>query len=66
MKAAKARCTVGEISSALEKVWGRHEPSSRVASGAYKSAYGSEDEANETLKVVEVSIVTYCSLSIGL
>ncbi|CAG8594797.1 2683_t:CDS:10 [Funneliformis mosseae] len=53
IEASKARCTVGEISSALEKVWGRHEPSSRVASGAYKSAYGSEDETNELLKLVE-------------
>ncbi|CAG8587479.1 2498_t:CDS:2 [Diversispora eburnea] len=29
VKASKARCTVGEISYALEKVWGRHEPFSR-------------------------------------
>nr|CAG8460882.1 2682_t:CDS:10 [Entrophospora candida] len=29
IEAAKARCTVGEISYALEKIWGRHEPSSR-------------------------------------
>ncbi|KAG9287437.1 hypothetical protein G9A89_023809 [Geosiphon pyriformis] len=53
IKAAETRCTVGEISYALEKIWGRHEPSSRVASGAYKSAYGTEGEVNETLKLVE-------------
>ncbi|CAG8577715.1 688_t:CDS:10 [Paraglomus brasilianum] len=53
IQAAKARCTVGEISYALEKVWGRHEPSSRVASGAYKSAYGPQSEIDETLKLIE-------------
>ncbi|EXX76065.1 hypothetical protein RirG_036480 [Rhizophagus irregularis DAOM 197198w] len=55
IEASKARCTVGEISNALEKVWGRHEPSSRVASGAYKSAYGSEVEVDETIKLVEAT-----------
>ncbi|GES81358.1 methylmalonyl-CoA mutase, mitochondrial [Rhizophagus clarus] len=55
IEASKARCTVGEISSALEKVWGRHEPSSRVASGAYKSAYGTEEEIDKTLKLVEMT-----------
>ncbi|RIA98156.1 methylmalonyl-coenzyme A mutase [Glomus cerebriforme] len=53
LEAARVRCTVGEISYALEKVWGRHEPSSRVASGAYKSAYGSEEETDEISKLVE-------------
>lgn len=37
--AALARCTVGEISMALEKVWKRHVPKSGVVSGAYISAY---------------------------
>ncbi|KAI8055523.1 methylmalonyl coenzyme A mutase [Syncephalis plumigaleata] len=53
IKAARVRCTVGEISSALEKVWGRHEAETRVVSGAYKSAYGDRDEVGETLKMVE-------------
>ncbi|OZJ03032.1 Methylmalonyl-CoA mutase, mitochondrial [Bifiguratus adelaidae] len=53
IEAAKARCTVGEISDALEKVWGRHSPSSRVVSGAYKSEYGDHDDVNTTLKLVE-------------
>nr|CAG8627145.1 1589_t:CDS:2 [Entrophospora candida] len=42
IEAAKARCTVG-----------RHEPSSRVASGAYKSAYGEADETEETIRLVK-------------
>ncbi|CAG8556764.1 8418_t:CDS:2, partial [Acaulospora morrowiae] len=44
---------LGEISHALEKVWGRHEPSSRVASGAYRSAYGTAEETESALKVIE-------------
>lgn len=43
VNAALARCTVGEISSSLEAVWGRHQASSSVISGAYKSAYGDSD-----------------------
>ncbi len=53
--ASRERCTVGEISDALEKVWGRHTPVSRVISGAYKSEYGSSDEIEKTLKMVEVN-----------
>jgi methylmalonyl-CoA mutase len=54
--AARRRCTVGEISEALEKVWGRHQPVNRVISGAYKSEYGSEGEIDKTIKLVEVSV----------
>jgi methylmalonyl-CoA mutase len=39
--AAKARCTLGEISMALEKAWGRHVPVSSVVQGAYGAAFGS-------------------------
>ena len=37
--AARARATVGEISSALEKEWGRHQAETRTISGVYGSAY---------------------------
>ncbi len=44
--AARARATVGEISSALEKDWGRHQAETRTISGVYGSAYeGDEDFA---------------------
>ncbi len=33
--AAKARATVGEVSAALEKVWGRYEPQTRTIAGVY-------------------------------
>jgi methylmalonyl-CoA mutase len=33
--AARAKATVGEISLALEKVWGRHQPTVRAVKGIY-------------------------------
>ncbi len=42
--AARARATVGEISNALEKVYGRHRAVSHAISGVYRSAY--EDDGD--------------------
>ncbi len=39
VEAARARATVGEISSALEKVWGRYRAEVRSISGVYGSAW---------------------------
>ena len=39
--AARAKATVGEISDAMEKVWGRHRAESRVISGVYTAEAGS-------------------------
>jgi methylmalonyl-CoA mutase len=44
---------LGEICSALEKVWGRHTPSKKVVQGAYKNEYGSEEAENEFKKAVD-------------
>jgi methylmalonyl-CoA mutase len=42
--AARARATVGEISEALERVWGRHRPETRTISGVYAGvSEGDED-----------------------
>lgn len=38
--AARARCTVGEISAALEAVWGRHEAESVAVRGVYRATHG--------------------------
>lgn len=38
--AARARATVGEITSAMEKVWGRYEASTGMATGTYGSEIG--------------------------
>jgi methylmalonyl-CoA mutase len=42
--AARARATVGEISEALEKVWGRYRAEIRSISGVYGQAY--DDDAD--------------------
>lgn len=47
--AARARCTVEEITSALEKVYGRHVAIDRMVSGAYKSEFSNIDELNKVI-----------------
>jgi methylmalonyl-CoA mutase len=41
--AARAKATVGEISGALEKVWGRHQAVIRTISGVYRDTVGSDE-----------------------
>jgi len=63
---AKARCTLGEMSQALECVWGRHVPSTSMVQGVYASAFssglssensesegGSSNEYESVLRLVE-------------
>ena len=40
VECARARCSVGEISDAMSKVFGRHVASDRLVSGAYRNEYG--------------------------
>lgn len=51
IEAARARCTLGEISSALERIWTRYEPPIRVSSGIYVRSYqrDSKDPEIESL-----------------
>jgi methylmalonyl-CoA mutase len=44
VEAARARATVGEISSALEKQWGRYQAEIKSISGVYGSAYAEDEE----------------------
>ena len=48
--AARARASVGEISAALERVYGRHEAAVRSITGVYSAEVG---ETNEELKAVQ-------------
>ena len=43
VNAARARATGGEISDALESVWGRHRAQTRSISGVYGSAYEGDE-----------------------
>jgi methylmalonyl-CoA mutase len=45
VEAARVRATLGEISSALEKVWGRHVASSQVVQGAYSASFNAASHA---------------------
>eukprot|EP00127_Corallochytrium_limacisporum_P004295 Clim_evm240s157 gene=Clim_evmTU240s157 len=51
--AARARATVGEISDAMEVVFGRHKPEERLVSGAYKSEYGVSSDIENGIKKIE-------------
>jgi methylmalonyl-CoA mutase len=44
IEAMRLRATVGEVSEALEKVWGRHRASSKEVNGVYAAAYDSAED----------------------
>jgi methylmalonyl-CoA mutase len=48
--AARAKATVGEISDAMEKVWGRHRADVRVVSGVYSTEAGTMANAVERVR----------------
>jgi methylmalonyl-CoA mutase len=52
--AARAKATVGEISEAMEKVWGRHQAVIRTISGVYRdeSAHGPDGADSQVAKVL--------------
>jgi methylmalonyl-CoA mutase len=54
VEAARARCTLGEISDALEQVWGRYKPLNQVVQGAYRREYGAggDDEVERVAGAV--------------
>jgi methylmalonyl-CoA mutase len=57
VNAARARATVGEISDALEKDWGRHQAETRTISGVYGSAYEGDQDFADIQKNVEAFAV---------
>jgi methylmalonyl-CoA mutase len=57
IKASRARCTVGEISYALEKVYTRHTPNDGLASGAYSSEYTKKD--NNTIENIKKRVINF-------
>ena len=50
VQAARAKATVGEISYALEKVWGRHRAEIRAISGVYKREVGQMSDSVERVR----------------
>jgi methylmalonyl-CoA mutase len=57
VEAARARATLGEISFALEKVWGRYEAVTRTISGVY-SASAAQGEAFQKARAMAMAFET--------
>ena len=53
MDAARARATLGEISSALERVYGRYRASNRVVSGVYGRELSLDETFQETRQLAD-------------
>jgi methylmalonyl-CoA mutase len=53
IEAARARASVGEITQAMEKVFGRYVATDRMVSGAYKTEYGTGSEIDTVMQRVE-------------
>jgi len=51
--AARAKATVGEISDALEKIWGRHAGQIRTISGVYREEVGKSQNVEKARQLVE-------------
>jgi methylmalonyl-CoA mutase len=51
--AARAKATVGEISDALEKVWGRHQAEIRTIAGVYRDEVGKVSNLSAATELVE-------------
>ncbi len=53
VEAAKARASLGEISYALEKVYGRHKAETRMISGVYSSEFSEADQIAEVRRMTD-------------
>jgi methylmalonyl-CoA mutase len=59
VEAARAKATVGEISSALEKVYGRHVASIKAITGVYKREVGKGGHMTGAVEKVRVAVETF-------
>ncbi len=53
VECARARATLGEISDAMEKVFGRHKAVTKSVSGVYSASYGDKDKIAEVVRRAE-------------
>ncbi|MDA4109484.1 methylmalonyl-CoA mutase [Mycolicibacterium holsaticum] len=53
VNAARAKATVGEISDALEKVWGRHQAEIRTIAGVYRDEVGKVSNISSASELVQ-------------
>lgn len=54
VEAARARATLGEISTALETIFGRHRASPQTIKGVYSNAIGNNAQFNEARRLAQV------------
>nr|VFK60376.1 MAG: heterodimeric methylmalonyl-CoA mutase large subunit precursor [Candidatus Kentron sp. UNK]VFK69230.1 MAG: heterodimeric methylmalonyl-CoA mutase large subunit precursor [Candidatus Kentron sp. UNK] len=52
VEAARARATLGEISDAMEKVYGRHKAAIRSISGVYSKEFGEDEELKKVHQMI--------------
>ncbi len=53
VECARARATLGEISDAMEKVFGRHKAVTKSVSGVYSASYNDKDKIAEVVRRAE-------------
>jgi methylmalonyl-CoA mutase len=53
IKAIRLRATVGEISDALEKIYGRHRATNQTVSGVYSAAFGEDGTMKEIRDLID-------------
>ena len=61
IEAARARATVGEISMAMEKVFGRHRAEVKTLAGVYGKAYEGDDD----FAAIQASVEAFAAEEIG-
>ena len=59
IKAVRLRATVGEVSDALEQVYGRHRADTQKVSGVYAAAYDSEGDSMDFWENLKAEISTF-------
>ena len=59
VKAMRLRATVGEVSDALEKIYGRHRADTQKVTGVYAAAYDSEADSMQTWETLKKDISEY-------
>ncbi len=53
VEAARAKATVGEMSAALERVWGRHAATPRLSKGVYEATPRDLEQVRNTKRAVQ-------------
>lgn len=55
IEAARRRATLGEISAAMERAWGRYEPTTQIVTGTYQSQF----QGTEAWEVIQQRIAAF-------